>query len=278
MSRITDTGVRSITKYCWYLQYLNLEDIFLLHDSAFWYSHEYDGRQLADELMLKTLTNLNLSDCVHLTDKGIEGLTWRCFSIQQLRLKGCDRLTDESLKFLARKPMVEFDTPVYPTCDTIVSIDLSQCKGFTPAAVQEFLAQCPVMETIDLSGIVGLSDNHFHELCKACASVQHITLRRCILLTDNAMCSIADYLWLESLDISYCTRISDEGIEILTVACTGLLSLTMRRLSKLTAIAVNAVSRNCKVIKSLDIRECPLISEESVKELRRQHKFINIMC
>ena len=90
------------------------------------------------------------------------------------------------------------------------------------------------------------------------------------------MCSIADYLWMEALDITGCYKITDDGIEVLTSVCTGLITLLSKKVTKLTSRSINSITRNCPVIRHIDIREVPNITDKSVQDLKYKHPLCKI--
>ena len=277
LHRITDVGARAICSHWWYLKYLNFEDLFLLDATAFWYDHIRDGRQAADDNMLKSLQYLNLSDCVNLSDRGMEGISQRCRHLEQLRMKGCDKLTELTLQLLSMKPVYDgTNANAYPTCDTLKLLDLSFCKGFSAEAIVNLLENCKVIEDLNISGISGVTDTIVEKICSICTALQKLSLQRCMFITDASLCSMSDYLWIEYLDISYCNRVTDEGVEVLTAVCSGILVFKARRVSKLTSKSMKSLTRNCKSIREVDVRECPLISQESVLELKSAQLFVKI--
>jgi hypothetical protein len=82
LSRVADKGIEALCTNCWHLESINFEDIFLFDDSAFWFSPTLDGRPSADENMLTSLRELNLRDCVCMTNHGLKGLAQRCRKIE----------------------------------------------------------------------------------------------------------------------------------------------------------------------------------------------------
>lgn len=271
IGRISDVGIRNICSRCWYLNNLNLEDMYLLDDKAFWFSQSYDGRPAADEHMLKSLVVLNLKDCVNITDHAITGLAERCRKVEHLVLKGCDKLTNRSLTV-----MTEVFMDNVAMCDSIKRLDLSYCGTLSAEGILKLLPHCGVLEEINLSGISTVNDDFIHSMCKYCRTIQRLTLQKCIFLTDVGLCSMADFLWVEYLDVSGCLRISDEGIEILSMACSGIQELHVRRLPKLTVHALQALERNCRDLRRLDIKDCALIKSEDIKIISHSRKLLQI--
>ncbi len=266
LSKVTDIGMRALLAKCWFIETLLIEDIFLLADNAFYFDRAYDGRPAADENMLKSLTIVNLRDCVNITSKALKGLSLRCKKIENLIIRGCDKLDDNALVELTI-PRVEGDN--YPLCDSIKSLDISYCASITSSGVLKLLPNCGCLEQIDLSGLVEVDDEFILKLCLVCPTVQRLILKKCVSLTDTALCSLSDYLWIEYLDVTGCTRITDDGIEVLTAVCNGILTLIATGLYKLSDRSLYSVGRNCKLITLLDITGCPEITSEAINDLEK---------
>lgn len=271
LSRISDTGARAICAKCWYLESLNMEDIFLLDDDSFRYDFKYDGRVQADEHMLKHLITLNLRDCVNITDRGMQGLSERSRKIQTLILRGCDKITNLSLTHIANP----YDDN-YPLCDALRVLDLSHCSGVNAEGILKVLPLCGVLEELRVSGIVSINDAFVKDMCLKCKTIQRVVMQKCVFLSDAALCYMADYMWLEQIDISGCHRITDDGIEVLTVACNGLFRIFAQRVNKITNRAINAITRNCRAIQYLDVRDCPMVTDQSIDELLSRWPYLNL--
>lgn len=201
LHHVSDVGMRAVCGGCWFLQHLSVEDVFLLKSECFWFSPTLDGRRAANENMLLSLQHLNVTDCSHLTDKGIEGLAERCRKVEVLILQGCDKLTDTSLRHLGDNNICT--TSNTAMCDTIHTLNLSYSTALTSAGILQLLPLCACLEFIDLSGLATIVNDKFVQaMSKCCPTLQKLVLQKCLLLTDTSMCALADNLWLEHLDIT----------------------------------------------------------------------------
>lgn len=208
LNRITDDGARSVCANLWALKSLSLKDIFLLSDSAFWFDRVRDGRPIADESMLTSLTTLNLRDCVNITDRATAGLAERCRRLETLVFRGCEKNTGESLIHLANP--CNFKVAL---CNSLLKLDLSYCPLLTLGPLLDLLTACACLEDLSLDGIMEVNDDFVHQMCLACRTITKLSLQRCQQITDAALCSIADYMWMERVDITQCSRVTDAGIE-----------------------------------------------------------------
>ena len=270
-SRISDKGTRALCAKCWYLQTFSLEDVFLLDDNAFRFDLAYDGRLAADENMLKNLVTLNLRDCVNVTDVGIQALSERCRKVETLILRGCDKITNTALIHLTNAYEDNF-----PMCDAFKTLDLSYCAGISAEGVLQILPACGILEDLRLSGMVSVDDNFIQEMCIKAGTIQRLAVEKCVFMSDAALCSMADYLWLEYLDVTGCRRITDDGIEVVTVACNGIFSLLLSGVHRITSRSINAISRNCTVIQELEVQKCPLLLEKALDDLQNMWPHLRI--
>ena len=49
----------------------------------------------------------------------------------------------------------------------------------------------------------------------AARTLQRVRFSKCVFLSDAGLCAMAEFLWLEQLDVSGCHRITDDGLEVL---------------------------------------------------------------
>ena len=263
LSRVTGKGVRAICEMCWELRSINFEDLFLLNDSAFLFDQVDENRNELN--MLKSLTSVTLRDCVHLTDNGLVGLVERCRAIRELNLRGCDKITDKSLEFMTAtfKLSTAFS-------DHLVRLDLSFCPKLSASGISKLMEHCPILEEVNVSGISTMNDKHIDEISIKCRTIVRLVAQRCLLLSNLALCSIARNLWLTSLDVSFCSKLSDEGIEIISLACSGLVHLSIRKLLRVTDKSLRVILENLRGLRSVEIFECPKISADVISLLKKR--------
>ena len=232
---------------------------------------------------LRRLKWLNLRSCRNITDSGIarlcgqtpdenklmevgsigekqgeSGGRWRGVqSLQFLSLQDCQKLTDDSLKYISAG------------LKNLTSINLSFCASLTEFGMKH------------LSTMVG-------------DSLREINLRSCDV-TDLALRYLSEGgLTLHVLDISFCDRVRDDGLAYLSqglpqlrslslnsIPCTdsGLvkLSQTLTDLNTLnvgqcfniTDRGIDAILNNCPHLSNLDIYGCSRISNQMIHRLEQ---------
>ena len=276
LSRVTDVGAAAICSNCWKMAHLNFEDVYLLADHSFFFDRAGDGRVAADENMLTSLITLNLKDCVHLSDQALVGLQKRCGKVEVLNVQGCHKLTDKGLAALYECLDNDGANSMFPFCDSLRTLVLASCINFTAHGLTNLFSRCGVLEELDLSGITAVTDQLIAALCESCPTVQRLAVRRCVALTDTALCTMAAELWLEHLDISFCSKLTDCALEVLSMACNGLLTLTAVRVRRITNKAVNMLLRNCRLLKRVDVRECESIDWRVLDEYSKGYPGVHL--
>lgn len=273
LSRVSTSSMQSIITKCWFLKTLVCEDMFLLTDEVFYFDSKNDGRQQAEQEFMHKFQKLNLRDCVNITDDGIKQFTRRCRQTDSLVLRGCDKLTDRCFEHLIYINPLEGP---HAFTDALRVLDISFCSGMTSEGLLLMLRAGTGIEELNISGMVSVTDDVVNEMCKVCPTLIRLKMARCTFLTDAALCHIADYLWLDEIDVSFCHKITDDSIEVLTAACNGLAKMNLRKLSRLTDNALTAIGRNCTQIRELDIRDCNKVADIALSDLYNLQKFVKI--
>jgi hypothetical protein len=263
VNRCTEVAGKAITHNCWDLEYLNFEDLDLITDDVFHFDTVGDGRRAADVNMLTKITDLNVSECSRLTDHGIGGISQRCEKLETLNLSGCALLTDSAALYLSREPRTGGARGAH-----LKKLKLSYCMLMTDKGLLNLGKACTKIERIDLSGLVHLTDDGIRNLVTHCTGIQNISISRCKRLTDKSLCNLADFLWVEELDISNNSKITDEGIDVVSMEFTGLLKLNVSDCDKLTNRAIVSLGRHCRNLKELQAVGCKLVGKDATDELK----------
>lgn len=251
-SRLSTEGVRSLCSKCWNLENIQFEELFLITDDIFLYSPTIDGRAAANERMLANLQDLNLKGCDMLSDNALFFLSERCRRVLSITLNGCKRVSDKGLAYLCDPLLCPSSSQ--PFCLTLRSIDISYVTNISSNALLETLQECKNLESFFGSGLVRIVDDQFlKRLGQVCPSIQKLGMNLCIGVTDVGLCSIAENLWIEHIELSGCYKISDIGVEVLASCCTGLRVLDLTKTKRITKNAVEYIKRNCPNLVQLEV-------------------------
>lgn len=262
VNRCTEVGGKAITHHCWDLEYLNMSDCDLLTDDVFLFDTVGDGRRAADQNMLQKVTDLDISECSRISDHGIGGISLRCQLLETLNLTGCANLSDDAALFLTREPRTGG-----PRGGKLKKLKLSYCMNVTDLGLLHLTKQCTKVERIELEGLVHVTDDGIRKLASHCTTIQNISIARCKRLTDKALCNLADFLWIEELDVSSNPKITDEGIDVIAMEFSGLLKLNVSKCEKLTNRAIVTLGRHNKQLRELQAVDCKHVHLDSLTEL-----------
>lgn len=264
VNRVTETGASSVTHNCWDLEFLCFEDMYNLTDSAFVFDFLVDGRRGVDMNMLGSVTDINLHDCNKLTDTAVDHIMKRAGQITTLNLAGCGNLTDKACSFIVEDPVAGSRRGA-----SLTSLNLGYCLNITDQGVARLVASLTRLRHVNLAGCVQLTDEGVLTLVSTCTRLQEIVLAQCKQLTDKSLCYLADFLWVEDLDLSHCNRISDDGIEVIALEFAGLHRISLTRCSRLTDRTLDVLGVYCPHLKEVELENVPNCSQDAVDRLRK---------
>lgn len=264
VNRVTEAGASSVTHNCWDLEYLSFEDMYNLTDSAFVFDFLVDGRRAVDINMLGSVTDINLHDCNKLTDTAVDHIMKRAGQINVLNLAGCGNLTDKACSFLVEDPVAGSRRGA-----SLKSLNLGYCLNITDQGVARLVTSISRLRHVNLAGCVQLTDEGVLTLVSTCTRLQEIVLAQCKQLTDQSLCYLADFLWVEDLDISHCNRVSDDGIEVIALEFAGLHRISLTRCSRLTGRTLDVLGVYCPHLKEVELQNVPNCRQDAVDRIRR---------
>jgi hypothetical protein len=153
--------------------------------------------------------------------------------------------------------------PNWVRFDRLDTLNIAYCANFTDRGVESISATCKALTSINISGCTRMTDEALRLLCTCCPCVSHIEMAYCHNITDASLHYMAQELWVESLNVGHCTRISDEGIMTLVGRCNGIHKLRVAWCRKITDRSMNHLATECKHIELLDISA---ISSDSISD------------
>lgn len=272
VNRVTEEGVASVTHNCWALEFLCLGDIYNLRDSAFIFN-SIDGRRSVEANMLRSITVMNLEDCNKITDMAVDHIMKRVDLIETLNLGACCRLTDAACDSIARDSVTGLRRGT-----KLTSLNLAFCLNITDEGIALLATSLTRLRCVNLAGCVQLTDNGVLTLVSTCTRLQELALAHCKNLSDLCLCHIADFLWVEYLDISYCNMISDDGIEVIAIESIGLHRIILTRCSRLTDRTLDVLSTYCPHLKWVELHGVSNFTQEAIDRLRGINAGISVFA
>jgi F-box domain len=193
LRKITDAGLMMICRSCRSLEVLDISHISSITDKG--------GTSINH---LTKLRALFLRDNHLLTNHSLDAITQSCTQLSQLTLWGCIKMNH-----------LEFDTKTFGGGGRLVILNLCGCYSLHDDAA-EAIRRMNHLNSLIVNECHRLTDNFFQSLVVERVSLprlQHLHLRYLRLLTDRGLQIIGRHIHeLFSLDLSFCTQITHDGV------------------------------------------------------------------
>ncbi|KAI0774587.1 RNI-like protein [Fomes fomentarius] len=164
---------------------------------------------------LDNLRILDLSHCVRLTDAAILGVVAHAPRINQLNIAGCIELTDRALQALCALGR------------HLRILDVAGLERVTDKGVFAVISECRRLRSVDVSCLTDLVVLELASLPR----LERLAAAGLPRLTDHAAFFLAEHAFeLEQLHLSYCVRLSLDGVRAM-----------LRRLTKLERLSLTGV-------------------------------------
>ena len=195
---------------------------------------------------MTSLEKLLLTDCTRITGETLQILSSSCSKLKHLSLSGCSSLEPTALLELKQPRLLQ-----EPISRSFLFLDLSYLSQVTKECFFELFKNLPRIEHLNLSGCTGVDDEVLDFVVANSKRITTLILSRCSRLTDRSICSIALHLWPTVLDLSFCPKLSDKGVEVIACECLGLEELNFTRCSRLTDESLLHISHNLQLLRKL---------------------------
>ncbi|CAL5420969.1 unnamed protein product [Camellia sinensis] len=220
------------------------------------------GSKVRDSL--QNLESLNLNGCQKISDKGIEAITTVCFNLKVFSIYWNVRVSDIGIKHLVKN------------CKRIVNLNLSGCKNITDKSLQLLADNYQYLESLNLTRCIKITDGGLCQILLKCSAIQSLNLYALSSFTDEAYKKIsilANLRFLDlcgsqnlaSLNLTWCVRVTDEGVIAIAQGCISLEFLSLFGIIGVTDKCLEALSRFCSnTLTTLDVNGCIGIKQTKV--------------
>lgn len=172
-------------------------------------------------------------------------------------------------------------------CPNMISLDISGSRSFSDR-IQDIPSYLP---EIDISKCLWLTDINFGKIISFFPSVTRLTVNSNVQLTYKAWVHLNN-LSLQALDISRCSQVADDSLELILKSSLHLLELgvedckrisekgffhlgrTLNRLIILNAARCNItdgacidIATRCASLRGLNLSRCPSISDKGILQV-----------
>lgn len=200
--RVGDMAMVNIHKRCHSLTYLNvnycehiseagIELLGLTHSLV---SLDISGCNCGDQGLSALgnntrLRDVCLSECMNITDLGLQKFAQQCHEIQRLDLSHCMQLTDGAIKNLAF------------CCRMLTVLNLAGCKLVTDLSIQYLSGVCHYLMQLDISGCTLITDKALKYLRKGCKKLRSLTMLYCKGISKHAAQKVTRHI--ETVEYNY---------------------------------------------------------------------------
>ncbi|CAA0387236.1 unnamed protein product [Arabidopsis thaliana] len=192
---------------------------------------------------------------VRVTDAGIRNLVKNCRHVTDLNLSGCKSLTDKSMQLVAES---------YPDLE---SLNITRCVKITDDGLLQVLQKCFSLQTLNLYALSGFTDKAYMKI-SLLADLRFLDICGAQNISDEGIGHIAKCNKLESLNLTWCVRITDAGVNTIANSCTSLEFLSLFGIVGVTDRCLETLSQTCSTtLTTLDVNGCTGIKRRSREEL-----------
>ncbi|KAL6534588.1 hypothetical protein OROGR_013263 [Orobanche gracilis] len=174
---------------------------------------------------IKNLEVLNLNGCQKISDMGIEFITCNCPKLKVFSIYWNVRVSDLGISNLVKN------------CKLVVDLNLSGCKNVTDESLKLIADNYQELQLLNLTRCVKLTDKD---------------LAFCNSLTDVAYEKISVLSDLEFLDLCGAQNLSDDGVSCIA-KCKKLISLNLTWCVRVTDQGVVAIAQGCRFLEFLSL-------------------------
>ncbi|KAI6241499.1 Leucine Rich repeat-containing domain protein [Aphelenchoides fujianensis] len=174
----------------------------------------------------------------------VESMAFRCGGfLKELNLKGCENIQDSAMRSFTAK------------CPNIEALTLRKCKHITDSTC-EYLGR-----TLDLEN---------------CTQITDYSLK--FIGASQSTASARAVPRLMELNISYCTNITDDGIELLFRGCPNLTSFIAKGCDGLTANCFHGLNKQMSQLQTLNLLACSAINDDTVELIANSCPHLEYLC
>ncbi|KAI3678628.1 hypothetical protein L6452_37928 [Arctium lappa] len=194
----------------------------------------------------RSLTEVNLSKCFNITDRGIWALSQNCRQLRAVKVSWCDRIVGVS--FQGCSP-------------TLTCLEANHC-AFDPMGVTGILSGGG-LEYLSLSSLRKCSRRHGLAAIGLgiAANLKILNLRKCSFVTDDAIIRISKGCpLLQEWILSYCSKIGVYGWGSIGLHCRNLERLDVSGCKNLCNAGFLALGNGCERLSVIYKSRCPKIT------------------
>jgi hypothetical protein len=182
----------------------------------------------------------------HISDQII--LTGHMTSLRRIHITGACLVSDVGLCWIIRhSPSLE-------------DVDISYCNSITDATLIAFGSDSRSLRALNIAGLGHITDIGLTALAQGCKGLKKLNLTACNKVTNLGVQSLAQLIKLESLNLSCCDLLSDDGLITLSSSLHSLHSLDLSNCDQLTFASLAPLVKANISLTKLNCLGCNLLS------------------
>ncbi|XP_072565416.1 F-box and leucine-rich repeat protein 13 [Paramormyrops kingsleyae] len=189
-----------------------------------------------------------------MTDISWRHLTRNCPSLRFIQVVDCPQLSDASMRSIS-------------SLKNLTSLSVADCRRMSDVGLRYLLEgpSGPKLCRLNLSGCGRVGDMSLVRLAQRCSSLRHLDLSYCERLTDTGLECLGLLSSLVSLDLTG-TNIQDQGLASLC-SIAALRNLSVSKCPWITDAGIEKLCEEARDLESLDLSHCLVLSNQTVKAL-----------
>ncbi|WFD38809.1 SCF ubiquitin ligase complex subunit [Malassezia japonica] len=268
--QVTSDGVVQLAQQCRSLRRIKLgtcEDI--------------DGRAFVQLIRCcPILLEADFVGCPRIQDTSVREVWLQPTLLRELKLAHCVALTDRAfptpalLEDLQRNPPVAelgsaptllANPRVFPVCEQLRILDLTNCVHLTDETVRGIVAQAPKLRNLSLAKCAQLTDESVYAISKLGRNLQYLHLAHITHLTDRAIIHLAHHCTrIRYLDLACCVLLTDASVVVLAANLPKLRRIGLVRVANLTDAAIYSLVERYMSLERIHLSYCENISVPAV--------------
>ena len=197
------------------------------------------------------LSNLKFNECREVTDAGLGFLAINCPNLQTLDLRAYEKITDQGLAKL--------------TLAKLTSLILDYCKEITDKGLAFLAINSPKLQFLELAYCEKITDQGLAQLVLPQLTNLNLTGPKEDITDLGLFFLMKNCPNLTSLNVSFCKKITDKGLERLSLS--KLTSLDLQQCEEVTDVGLGFLARNHPNLRLLNIYDCKKITAKGRAQL-----------
>ncbi|KAL2501560.1 F-box protein [Forsythia ovata] len=174
---------------------------------------------------------------------------------KHLEIGKSKNITDESLKLISENYR------------ELEALNLTRCIKLTDGGLQKILLNCSLLQSLNLYALSSFTDEAYRKI-SLLIHLRFLDLCGAQNLSDDALSCIAHCTELASLNLTWCVRVTDQGVIAIAEGCRSLEFLSLFGIVGVTDKSLEALSSFCSnTLTTLDVNGCIGIKRRTHDEL-----------